>query len=73
MVRWQTTVCTFNKREIYKIKVPKTAESIVGGHDGGDYGIIEAMDDYFIGNDHGFCAADIDISVKNLDSDTKNV
>ena len=35
------------------------------GHGGGDQGMIKEMYDYFSGNYKGFCAADIDISVKN--------
>jgi hypothetical protein len=43
----------------------KTEESISGGHSGGDKGIIEEMYFYMNENYDGYCAADIDTSVRN--------
>lgn len=59
------TVFLFENREYIKVEVEKTEESIVGGHGGGDAGIIEEMYDYMSGSYTGYCAADIDTSVKN--------
>lgn len=61
----EITVFTFDKQEIQKIQVEETEESIAGGHGGGDYGIIEELYDYLNGDYNGYCAANIDISVKN--------
>ena len=43
----------------------KTTESILGGHGGGDDGIVSELYDYLSGSYKGYCAADINISVKN--------
>ena len=56
---------SFDTREIEVIDIAKTEESIAGGHGGGDYGIVSELYDYLSGNYEGFCAADIDTSVKN--------
>ena len=37
----------------------------MSGHGGGDGGLICELYDYLSGNYNGFCAADIDISVRN--------
>jgi len=58
-------VFSFETRETTYIPVPKTEESILGGHGGGDGGIIQELHEYLSDNYTGFCAADIDISVKN--------
>ena len=61
----EITVFTFEDRKTFTLDVTKTEESIAGGHGGGDTGIILEMYDYMGGNYNGYCAADIDISVKN--------
>lgn len=48
-----------------KIPVEETEESILGGHGGGDDGIVIELYDYLSGNYNGYCAADIETSVKN--------
>jgi predicted dehydrogenase len=55
----------FATRDVTKIPVKKTDESIAGGHGGGDDGIIHELYEYLIGEYNGYCAADIDISIKN--------
>lgn len=61
----EITVYTFDDKETRKIPVMKTEESILGGHGGGDDGIVLELYDYLSGNYHGYCAADIETSVKN--------
>lgn len=61
----EITVYSFETRELQKFPVQKTEESITGGHGGGDDGIIEELYEYLSGSYTGYCAADIDISVKN--------
>lgn len=61
----EITVFTFEDRKTTKLSVIKTEESIAGGHGGGDSGIVGEMYEYLSGDYKGFCAADIDISVKN--------
>ena len=61
----EITLWDFETRETTKIPVKKTEESIAGGHGGGDTGIILELHEYLSGEYTGFCAADIDISVKN--------
>ena len=61
----EITVYTFADRETKKIPVMKTTESILGGHGGGDDGIVSELYDYLSGSYKGCCAADINISVKN--------
>ena len=61
----EITVFSFETRQIEKFSVQKTEESIAGGHGGGDDGIIEELYDYLGGSYTGYCAADIDTSVKN--------
>lgn len=48
-----------------EIPVEETEESILGGHGGGDDGIVRELYDYLGGNYQGFRAADIATSVKN--------
>lgn len=59
------TVYTFEDRKTVKLPVMKTEESIAGGHGGGDSGIVNELYEYMCGDYKGYCAADIDISVKN--------
>lgn len=61
----EITVFTFADRQLRSIPVAKTEESILGGHGGGDLGIIQELYDYLSGNYTGYCAADITTSVKN--------
>lgn len=57
------SVYTFEDKKRRKVSIK--GRRISGGHGGGDQGMIKEMYDYFNGNYNGFCAADIDISVKN--------
>ena len=61
----EITVYTFadDKRRSYP--VTETEESITGGQGGGDQGIVAELYEYLSGNYTGFCAADIETSVKN--------
>ena len=59
------TVYDFESRQTAKYDVQETEESIVGGHGGGDEGIVYELYDYLSGSYTGYCAADIDVSVKN--------
>ena len=61
----EITVYTFEDKTTRKIPVLKTEESILGGHGGGDAGIVKELYDYLSGSYDGYCAADIEISVKN--------
>ena len=61
----EITLWDFETRETTMIPVKKTDESIAGGHGGGDSGIIYELYEYLTGEYTGFCAANIDISVKN--------
>ena len=61
----EITVWDFNTKETKKYPVSKTEESIAGGHGGGDNGIVAELYDYLGDNYTGYCAADIEISVKN--------
>ncbi len=61
----EITVFTFEDRGRSALPVKATEESIAGGHGGGDEGIVVEMYDYMSGDYKGYCAADIDISVKN--------
>ncbi|MBR2886366.1 MAG: gfo/Idh/MocA family oxidoreductase, partial [Clostridia bacterium] len=61
----EITVFTFENRETTTISVPEVDESIAGGHGGGDGGIVSELYEYLSGSYKGFCAADIDTSVKN--------
>ena len=59
------TVYTFADGKTRKVRVNSLGRIASGGHGGGDSGMISEMYDYFSDNYSGFCAADIDISVKN--------
>ena len=59
------SVYTFEDRVWREIPVQETEESILGGHGGGDYGIVREMYDYLSGSYQGFRAADITTSVRN--------
>jgi predicted dehydrogenase len=61
----EITVFSFEDGETKKVTVEKIDESITGGHGGGDYGIVKELYEYLEGSYTGYCAADIDISVKN--------
>ena len=58
-------VFTFDGRISHKIPVQETEESIVGGHGGGDLGIICDLYDYLTGEYSGNAASEIGISVAN--------
>lgn len=61
----EITVYTFEDNHRRSYTVTKTEESITGGHGGGDNGIVVELYDYLSSNYVGFCAADIETSVKN--------
>lgn len=61
----EITVYTFEDKKHRHIPVTKTVESIEGGHGGGDHGIVVELYEYLSNNYVGFCAADIETSVKN--------
>lgn len=58
-------VFTFENSSWRDVPVQEADECIVGGHGGGDEGIIRELYDYLSGSYTGFCAADITTSVKN--------
>ena len=58
-------VYTFDDRQAREVPVDCTEESIVGGHGGGDDGIIYDLYDYLNGTYTGVSVADIGISVAN--------
>ena len=59
------TLYTFDDKVQTEIPYVSTTESILGGHGGGDGGIVYELYEYLGGNYNGYCAADINISVKN--------
>ncbi len=61
----EITVNTFEDKKQHKIKSAGISDSILSGHGGGDTGIIMELYDYLRDNYNGYCAADVDISVKN--------
>lgn len=61
----EITLFTFDDRQVKTVSVKTAEESIVGGHGGGDTGIMCELYEYFSGNYTGYKAADIGISVKN--------
>ena len=61
----EITVFTFEDRKFHAVAVPEIEESILGGHGGGDLGIITDMYDYLNGTYTGCSVADIDTSAKN--------
>lgn len=58
-------VYTFEDKKHTDVPVLSTDESILGGHGGGDAGLINELYDYLNEEYTGYCAADINISVKN--------
>lgn len=58
-------IYTFEDKQIHKISLEAMNESITFGHGGGDEGIIKELYEYLDGNYNGYCAADINTSVKN--------
>lgn len=61
----EITVYTFEDKMTRKVPLELQEESILGGHGGGDDGIVLELYDYLSGNYTGYCAADISRSVKN--------
>jgi hypothetical protein len=61
----EITVFTFEDRKFHPVAVPEIEESILGGHGGGDLGIITDMYDYLNGTYVGCSVADIATSAKN--------
>lgn len=61
----EITVFTFLDRAVKQYSVKATEESIVGGHGGGDTGIMAELYEYFNGDYTGYKAADIATSVRN--------
>ena len=59
------TVYTFEDKKYHTYEVSKTEESILGGHGGGDQGIVSELHDYLSGSYTGWCAANIQVSVEN--------
>lgn len=58
-------IYTFEDKKHTEVPSVSTDESILGGHGGGDAGLVYELYDYLGGNYNGYCAADINISVKN--------
>ncbi len=61
----EITVNTFADNKQHKVKAAGIDSSILSDHGGGDRGIVEELYDYMNDGYHGYCAADIDVSVKN--------
>ncbi|MBR4863783.1 MAG: Gfo/Idh/MocA family oxidoreductase [Oscillospiraceae bacterium] len=61
----EITVYTFEDKQTHTYTVAETEESILGGHGGGDQGIVSELHEYLSGNYTGWCAANIQISVQN--------
>ncbi len=61
----EITVYTFEDKQHHSYPVVKTEESILGGHGGGDQGIVSELHEYLSGNYTGWCAANIQVSVQN--------
>ena len=61
----EITVYTFEDKQYHTVQVKKTEESILGGHGGGDQGIVSELHEYLSGSYTGYCAADIQVSVQN--------
>ncbi len=59
------SIYTFADEKHTEISLVSDSESILGGHGGGDYGLVYELYDYLSDNYTGYCAADINISVKN--------
>ena len=58
-------VYTFEDSEMRDVPVAKLDETIIGGHGGGDVGIVKELHEYLSGTYTGYRAADIVTSVKN--------
>lgn len=58
-------IYTFEDRKRTEIPIVSADESIVGGHGGGDAGLVYELYDYLSGKYTGYRSADINISVKN--------
>ena len=58
-------VFTYENWEGQEFPVQETEESIMGGHGGGDFGIVYDLYDYLTGSYDGDSAADIHVSVSN--------
>ncbi len=65
MIDSEITIFTFEDGQHHKIPLKAADEGIVSGHGGGDEGIVNELYDYLGDNYTGYCAADINISVKN--------
>ena len=61
----EITVYTFEDKQTRTYAVNKTEESILGGHGGGDQGIVAELHEYLSGDYTGYCAANIQVSVQN--------
>ncbi len=61
----EITINTIADKKQHKMKAAGIDDSILAGHGGGDTGIVSELYDYLNDGYHGYCAADIDISVKN--------
>jgi len=61
----EITVRRFDQKEPIMVAVPKVEESIVGGHGGGDQGIVQELYQYLSEDYTGFRAANIHTSVRN--------
>ncbi|MBR6792751.1 MAG: Gfo/Idh/MocA family oxidoreductase [Clostridia bacterium] len=61
----EITIRIYGQKEPVLVSVPKVEESIVGGHGGGDQGIIQELHQYMSGEYNGFRAANIHTSVRN--------
>ena len=61
----QITVRRFDTKTPILVEVPKIEESIVGGHGGGDQGIVRELHQYLSNEYTGFRAANIHTSVRN--------
>ena len=61
----EITVRRFDQKEPIMVAVPKVEESIVGGHGGGDQGIVRELYQYLSEDYTGFRAANIHTSVRN--------
>ena len=58
-------VYTFADKQYRDVPVTRAEESILGGHGGGDLGIVKELYEYLSGCYTGYRAADIETSVKN--------
>ena len=61
----EIAVYTFADKQYRSVPVAEVEESILGGHGGGDAGIVRELYEYLGGNYDGYRAADIVTSVKN--------